>query len=285
MNWKKLNNIELENNFNPRIAEPDFQNYLNISLSKADEAKKILTGKFDVKYGTSNLQTLDIYTSDNSELSPIHMFIHGGYWRALDKSYHSHMAIPYVENNITFINLNYDLCPTVKLSDICNEIRDAIIWIYKNSRNFGGDPNNIVISGHSAGAHLASLMLNIDWSKHGLKKKVIKAAALISGIYEPEIVLKLEINNEIRLNKKDAYDNNAIVKPPLYKLPILLAVGELEPLGWINQSKKYAKTLIKNNLTAKYSVIKNNNHFSLIDTLADRSQPLDKAMIKLSKNN
>ena len=83
---------------------------------------------------------------------------------------------------LNFFNINYDLCPNVKLTEIKKQIIKAIVWIHNNANKFNADNNNIVLSGHSAGAHLVSLMLNVDWKKYGLSKNYIKGVALISGI-------------------------------------------------------------------------------------------------------
>ena len=130
----------------------------------------------------------------------VHIFIHGGYWRALDKSDHSQLANPFVENNILYFSINHDLCPAVTLSEIIQQVISAIIWIYNNCKNYGCDKNKITISGHSAGAHLCAMLLGNSWKDDSLPKDVIKGAALISGIYQPEIVLKLSVNQEIKLS-------------------------------------------------------------------------------------
>ena len=102
--------------------------------------------------------------------------------------------------------------PKVKLSDIKNQIISAILWIYKNAKSFYADNQNIVISGHSAGAHLASLMLSVEWDKYGIDKSVFKGIGLISGIFNTEMVLNLKVNQEIGLTDQEALLNNAFKK-------------------------------------------------------------------------
>ena len=277
-----MNLENLERSFNPRLAVDNYESYLKNSSKKAKLAETILNGKKNINYGNSDLQKLDVYYDSNNNHLPIHIFIHGGYWRALDKSYHTHMAIPFVEKKICFFNINYDLCPNVKLTEIKKQIIKAIVWIYNNANKFNADNNNIVLSGHSAGAHLVSLMLNVDWKKYGLSKNYIKGVALISGIYDTEIVTNLSINKEIGLSHKEAIKNNPFKHKPLLKVPTIISYGENEPSLWIEQSYKYMNYLNSYGYDCKKIVCKNDNHFSLIDTLADNTKSIVKEIINLS---
>ncbi len=280
MNIKTLN--KLEKFYNPRLAVSDYKNHLEKSFVKAKNSQKKLNGLINIRYGKGPLQFLDIFGADKKTLKPIHIFIHGGYWRGLDKNYHSHMAVPFNDNDIIFINLNYDLCPKIKLSRIKLQIIEALKWVLANAINFGGNKNNIVISGHSAGAHIVSQILGMRGENYGLKENTIKGAALISGIYEPEIVVNMEINKEIGLTLREAKKNNTISSVPLYKIPIIIAAGSLEPLLWQKQSMRYFNMLKKEKFNTEYFLVKNNHHFSLIDTLANRKFNLVKAIINLS---
>ena len=275
---------EIEYSFNPRLSVPNYETYLSDSKLKAKIAENNLIGKTDIKYGKATLQKLDVFYKNNTSNLPIHIFIHGGYWRALDKSYHTHMAIPFVEKQICFFNINYELCPKVKLSEIKNQIIEAILWIYRNAAKFKANNQNIVISGHSAGAHLASLMLSVDWKKYGLNNAFLKGIALVSGIYETERVLDLDINKEIRLTKEEAKKNDPHRMIPKIIIPTIISYGEKEPELWKKQSIDYMSFLNKNRFNCKEIVCENDNHFSLIDTLSNYKHLLVKKMINLSYN-
>ena len=273
----------VERSLNPRLSTPNYNDLLKSSLEKAKASKSNLHGIFDLKYGSSFLQSMDVFFNKNENyIAPIHIFIHGGYWRGLDKAYHTHMAIPFTKNNICFFNVNYDLCPKVKLSDIKNQIISAILWIYKNAKSFYADNQNIVISGHSAGAHLASLMLSVEWDKYGIDKSVFKGIGLISGIFNTEMVLNLKVNQEIGLTDKEALLNNSFKKEPKIVIPTIISYGAKEPCLWIQQSQEFACHLNKYDFNCQIIVCKNDNHFTLIDTLANLKRTLVKKMIMLS---
>ena len=278
----KKNNLEKA--YNPRKSVNNYKYFLNNSIKKSKKISVKLCRKVNISYGKGPLQKLDVYfIKDRKKLNPIHIFIHGGYWRSLDKKYHSHMAKPFLENNVIFFNINYDLLPKVNLSRIRDEIIEAIVWIYRNSIKFNGNNRNIVISGHSAGAHLVSLMLGIDWTKYNLPHYAFKGAALISGIYDVEIVCKLDLNEEIKLSREEAKQNTTINKFPIVKFPLLFACGKKEPIEWRQQTIIYHNLLKKFNFNVKLLSNLNENHFSLIDAMAKNKNILFQSMLKLTK--
>ena len=283
LDWRNLSADELESNFNPRIAVPDFASYLEEAQKKASEARKYIPGKIDISYGSHPIQKLDAFYKDKLNNAPIHIFFHGGYWRALDKSDHSHLAIPFVENDCLYFCVNYALCPSVTLSEIYSQVYSSIEWIYKNCSKYGGDPEQITVSGHSAGAHLCALLINENWTKNNLPQNIIKSAFLISGIFEPEVVLKLSLNKEIQLNKQEAINNTPQPKSNIQS-NIFISAGDKEPPAWIDQSKKYANKSIEKNNSVSFELLKNHNHFSMLNLLSDPDSLYTKKMVTFTKN-
>ena len=107
MDYNKLSTDELEKNFNPRESVENFNHYLEDSLLKSKDVKKQTHIYENIAYGKGPLQKLDIFGKNNKDdLKPLHIFIHGGYWRALDKDYHAHMSVPFNKNDILFFNIN-----------------------------------------------------------------------------------------------------------------------------------------------------------------------------------
>ena len=101
-NWQNLSSKEIEENFNPRIAVPNFNTYIEEAQKKAEIARENLPNILNISYGDHQLQTLDIFCKNKLKKAPVHIFIHGGYWRALDKSDHSHLALPFVISALYF---------------------------------------------------------------------------------------------------------------------------------------------------------------------------------------
>ena len=282
-NWKKLSINDLEKNYNPREAVFNFSDYIEKYKTLGKEFRKKLPCILDVSYGDTPLQKLDIFGKKTLKNASVHIFIHGGYWRALDKSDHSQLANPFVENNILYFSINHDLCPAVTLSEIIQQVNSAIIWIYNNCKNYGGDKNKITISGHSAGAHLCAMILENNWKNYYLPPDIIKGAALISGIFDLKIVRQISVNEDIKLTDIEVKELSTINKMPNFNLPLIVAYGEKEPKGWKEQSLEYKKNLINNKFQVSEILCKADNHFSLIDTLADEESTICKSIISLAK--
>src|SRR5436853_2805161 len=114
------------------------------------------------------------------------MFIHGGYWRALDKKDFSFVAPAFARAGVTVGIPNYSLCPAVQVRDIVMQMVQASAWLYRNGANFGAPAHNLYVCGHSAGGHLTAMMLACVWPAYAadLPRKVVKAGLCISGLYD-----------------------------------------------------------------------------------------------------
>lgn len=145
----------------------------------------------DVSYGADATETLDIFPavqSSKSARAPVLVFIHGGYWRALDKRDASFVAPPFVAAGALVMVVNYALCPAVSIEQICLQMAKSLAWTYQNAAEYGGDAARIVVAGHSAGGHLAAMMLACDWPavEAGLPTDLVKSALSISGVFDLE---------------------------------------------------------------------------------------------------
>ena len=152
-----------------------------------------------------------------------------------------------------------------------------------NSKNYGGNNKKISISGHSAGAHLVSYLLSIDWSIYNLPKNIFQGVALISGIYNLKIVQKISVNKDLNLSNKEVQEKTTLDKLPTFKVPLFISYGESEPEGWKHQSISYSNLLKKNDYEHKVIPSKGDNHFTLIDALANEDNNICKEILKLSK--
>ncbi len=116
------------------------------------------------------------------------VYIHGGYWRALDKRDASFIAPPFVAAGAMVVVPNYALCPAASIEEIVGQQRAALAWVWRHAAAHGGDPERIVVAGHSAGGHLAAMMLATDWPgvDPGLPADLVKGALSLSGVFELE---------------------------------------------------------------------------------------------------
>ena len=282
--WRSVDDDEtLEQHFNPRIAVADAGDRIAGYTAAAAAARENIKGWYDFRYGPSPLETYDVHPPSVETLgkpAPMLVFIHGGYWRLLDKSDHSWAATALVQKGVLVVNLNYDLCPAVSLDEIVAEARRAIVHLYGEAASFAADPDRLFVAGHSAGAHMAGMLLNHDWSKEGLPADVIKGAACISGIYEPEAVMRLAFNEDIRLAQEMAVRNDCIRQPPLRPTPIIVSVGGDEPEGWRQQSFAYADGCREAGCAVTLLDVAGANHFTVAEEITQADSSLVQAIIE-----
>lgn len=280
--WRGRSAEELERHFNPRAvlgqdaAMAEIARYAELSAA----ARKSLSGEYDLRYGAAPKQTLDVHRPKRAD-APILLFIHGGYWRALDKSDHSFLAPAFVEAGVCFVNLNYDLCPGVTLEDVVREAREGLAWVWRNAARLGGDPNRLVVGGHSAGAHLSAMLLAHDWAGEGLPADAIKGAACLSGIYETEVVRRISVNADVRLDEATAARCDALARPPRGRPAMLISAGGDEPEGWLAQTHAYADACRDRGLAPEVMLVPGANHFTLLQDFARADGAQHKATLRL----
>lgn len=120
--------------------------------------------------------------------APVLVYLHGGYWRALDKRDQSFIASPFADAGALVVVPNYALCPAVSLRHIVLQTVQALAWVYRHAATHGGDPQRIVVAGHSAGGHLAAMMLACRWRQVApdLPARLVAGALSVSGVFELE---------------------------------------------------------------------------------------------------
>lgn len=278
-NWQKLSLKEKELSLNPKKAVIEHPKLQAIATSSAKKFRDAHPNKYlDITYGKRVNQKLDIFLPKTINNNPVQLYFHGGYWIARDKFDHSHLAKPAINNNIIHVSVNYDLSPNVTLDIIVEETYECLEWIIKNIRDYGGNPNNINLVGHSAGAHLVAMALTRNYSLNSF----IKSAILISGIYQPQITQYLSISKKIKLNKNiikltDVYNNNI-----LQKTNILIVVGNDEPNPWKRLSIDFSEWLKKNKTSFKFYNAIHLNHFTIVKALSEDKSSLAKRVTNMS---
>jgi arylformamidase len=277
--YKNYTKDELELHFDPQKATPDHAEWTEKRNQASLRVRKTLRSFPDVPYGNSPRQKLDIFPADKTG-APVLVYFHGGYWRSGSKEQNCHFAELFVKAGATAVVVEYDLCPSVTVTDIVRQARAAIAWVYRNIARYGGDPAKLYLSGLSAGGHLVALALAHEWEREGLPRDLVKGATAITGVYELDAVLHIDVNQEIRLTPESARENSPFVHPPLPRTPLIVAVGGAEPRGWKEQSEKLFALCRERGVPCEYIEVPGANHYSLSSHLADAGSPLTRGILK-----
>ena len=179
----------LDKLYNNRLLVPECMEILQRWTQDSAAVRQSVDCKLNVAYGQSEGEKLDIFPcamTDSSKTAPVLIFIHGGYWRSLDKADQSFLAPVFTQKGCCVVIPNYSLCPAVTVSDIVLQLVNAVAWVYKNIDKYGGNPERITLAGHSAGGHLVAMLLSCLWPKFDktLPNDVVKNALSISGLFE-----------------------------------------------------------------------------------------------------
>ena len=220
-----------------------------------------------IPYGPGARNTIDFFPGDDG--GPIVVFVHGGYWQSFDGSSFSHLAGGLNAHGISVAIPSYDLCPNVAVDDIIQQMRAA-------SRELARPGRPLVISGHSAGGHLAACMLATDWPAFdaSLPEDLVVAAYAISGLFDLGPLVETSINNALRLD----YASAKAASPLFWKVPtrgsLDAVVGENESAEYFRQSRTIVDRWGAAGIATRFGVVPDANHFTAIAPLADPQSPM-----------
>ena len=256
---------EINKEYNPRLIVAGADELIKSYFTESERVIAEFSNHSGVVYGQSREETLDIFPS-KIKSSSIHIFFHGGYWHSLTSRDFAFVAEGLVRNGISAVLVNYALCPTVKIDEIVRQSRAAVAWTYQNAKTFGGNPERISISGHSAGGHLTGMMLTAEWEKdYGLPTNIIKGLLPISGLFDLAPFPFSWLQSVLQLTPEEVLRNSPLLLKPLYSPPVIVAVGADESQEFKRQSEVFTKFLQKYGVPAEFQSIPGKNHFNIIN--------------------
>ena len=276
-----LNPIELDRQYNARAAVPEHPAFIARWRADSERTRKALAADIDLPYGKSKSERMDFFRAGNAG-APLLIFIHGGYWRSLDKSDFSFLAPAYVARNANVAVVNYGLAPGTSLEEMVRQLLRAVSWLYKNASAMNFDAQKIVIAGHSAGAHLAAMMAAADWSRWdpALADNVVRGIVCISGLYDLEPLAQAPfLKDDIQLDSAGARKLSPVSYQPRFDVPMVTSVGADESSEFHRQN-----TLIRSSWPACFRrdvPMPGRNHFSVVDALCDKNHPLFQSTLSL----
>jgi arylformamidase len=272
-----------ERRYNNRAAVPEYAQHFDRWTRQSKSARDELDSDLDIPYGDHPMEKIDIFRAEGRSRALL-MFIHGGYWRSLDKRDHSFIATELVKLGVTVALPNYALCPSVTLEEIVQQMLKATAWLYRTGSLYGASGNSLYVAGHSAGGHLAAMMLAAQWPRYGadLPEKTVEGALSISGVYDLTPIVNVpSVNNDVRLTEQSAINLSPAFMPPATDAPLYVAVGGREIEGFRQQHEEIRQAWAS--VIAEDVACPADNHFSILDTFTNPASDLFKAALRMMK--
>jgi len=270
-----------EREYNARAAIPEHPRIFARWAADGAHTRRMRACLIDLPYGDTPPERLD-YFPTRQDAAPLLVFIHGGYWRSLDKSDFSWLTPPFVQHGVAMALTNYALAPAASVEDMVRQQLKALAWLYRNGDRLGFDPERIVLVGHSAGAHLAAMMLAALWPVYAadLPATLVKGALAVSGLYDLTPLLQTPfINDDLRLDEQRARRLSPAFIPAATAAPLITAVGALESSEFRRQTELIGRAW--NSVLLRSLPLPRTNHLTVMDELANPASPLFDAALEL----
>lgn len=268
--------------YNNRALVPDFANYLQQWTSDSKAVRDTQPCLTDLSYGAGPSETLDIFTTSKPK-APVLVFLHGGYWRALDKSDHSFVAPSLTSQGVCVVVPNYALCPAVTIPQIVMQMVKALAWVWRHINTWGGDPSRIHVAGHSAGGHLAAMMMACQWRAYApdLPTDLVKSALSVSGLFELDSIRRSPLLQEaLRLDDAQVLQASPAWMPAPTHGVLHSVVGGLESEAFLAHNQLIQKAWGAKRVPVA-QVLPGLHHFSMMNAFATPGHALNQQVLAL----
>lgn len=253
-------------------------------------AKESVECEIGFSYGLSENEKFDMFGSKTLPGdAPIFVYIHGGYWQDLGREMSSFMAPSLCKAGAVVVSIGYDLAPKVNMDEIVSQVKKAVSFVLSMATRRGS--SGVYLCGHSAGAHLAALMLLQNWLEETMvSSSMIKGAALVSGVYDLRPLVNTYVNDPLKMSEEDAVRNSPMTY--LDKIAefsqnrrFLVAYGDHDPPEFQRQSTEFNNALVSRRIQSTLMVIPDTDHFNVIENLQLEDYSLTKEILKLMNLN
>lgn len=271
----------LDAQYNNRARIPEHPQIFARWADESRRARQALSPALDVRYGPAAEETLDVFAAPGPR-APVLVFIHGGWWRALDKADHSFLAPAFVQAGVTLVVPNYTLCPAATIEDITLQMVRAVAWTVREIAAYGGDPRRIVVAGHSAGGHLAAMLACCRWQQvgAGLPERAVQGALAISGLFDLEPVRQTPfLQADLRLTP-DAVRKLSPAGFPPPPVPLAALVGGDESEEFLRQNELIRKAWGTRTVPV-CEAVPGRHHLDVLDTLGQPGSRLHAVALEL----
>jgi arylformamidase len=263
--------------FRTRDHVPEFDDLVREYQARSQETRSNLRMAGSIPYGLHVLERLDLFFPKGDLAGrPVHMFVHGGYWRMFSKDDFSFIAETIVDAGAIAVIVDYALMPDVRMATIVEQIKRAKRWVCDHIAEYGGDPTQMTISGHSAGAHLCTFLFNA-----GAKPSGIRGALLLGGIYDLQPLQSSFLEPLIAITDEEVRLFTPISHQHEPSVATMILVGQAETGPFHLQAEAFASRLQEQGLSVSNHVLAGRNHMSSVRDLGMAESDAGSALLQL----
>jgi arylformamidase len=267
--------------FRIRDHVADFDDVLGDIRARSLATRHSLAMEANVAYGNEQDETLDIFLPDDAVPGmPIHMFIHGGYWRMFSKEDYSCVAETITRAGAVAAIVDYSLMPKARMEALVAQVMKAKAFLLAHADRFGAAPDKLSVSGHSAGAHLATFLFNRSATPSG-----IASAFLLGGLYDLKPLQMSFLRDEIALTDEEVRRFTPMHHEHDTATRVAIMTGELETSPFKIQANAFRDILAVQGLEVRASLVPDGDHISTVRDLAVSGTPLAAALHAFVANN
>ena len=280
-NWRKWPLADREREYSPSSCVAAIEPFLDAYVARSRAAESDCRCQKNLLWGKRPEEVFDYFPAASAD-APLLVYIHGGYWQEHSKEESLFAAPDCVANGIAYAAIDYTLAPQASVGFIVEQCRRAIASLHQQAAALGFDARRIYVSGNSAGAHLAAMLLVAGWQDaHGLAEDVVAGAILLSGIYDLEPLMGTYIDAALRLTSADV----AALSPLRLKLGravrTIVAWGDNETAEFKRQSRAFTAALVAAGFPVSEFELAGTNHFDIVFGLANRGSVLGDATLEM----
>ncbi|NYT60015.1 alpha/beta hydrolase [Alcaligenaceae bacterium] len=254
---------------------PDFYEIIAETAARSRELSTHVEARSNVPYGSSPREQIDIiFPPRLVKGAPLHVFIHGGYWRSGSKADHWLVAAPVLAAGGIAAFVGYDLMPNTRLGTIVGQIRAALAHLTQMAPELGADPGRYTVSGHSAGAHLASYLAATGPEENEQTDlPALRGLLLISGIYDLSEIPDSFLKNEAKMTHAEAAAWSPLSSRQLYAPRRIVMLAEHDSVPYHTQGHQFSSMLKANGMDTQLRIEAGLNHLTIVLALADPKSP------------
>jgi acetyl esterase/lipase len=240
------------------VGEARRDRYVAGWSARSDALRKTWGGRIDLRYGDGERERLDVFSCGRRG-APTVVYIHGGYWQFNDKEPYAFVGESLLPAGFNLALVEYTLAPEARMDRIVDEIGRAVAWIIENAGELDGDPDRVLVTGHSAGGHLTAVAMS---------DSRVAGGVAISGIYDLEPIRLNYLNDKLGLDPEEAERNSPLLRLPTRAGPLVVTVGLDELPELVRQSEEYAAAWRERGLSGRYLPLAGHEHFSILEEMA-----------------